>query len=893
MDYDILVIGSGIGGMEAALKLGDMGYRVLLVEKEASIGGKIILLSKVFPTLDCASCISTPKMAGCTHHPNVRVLVYSEVEEVKRELGGGFTARIRQKPTFVDPAACTGCRQCETNCSVAVPDQFNFNLGPRRAAYLAFPQAVPQKAVIEREGSSPCTGRCPAGIKAHGYVALVRTGKYREAFDLIMEATPLVGSLGRACYAPCEGECTRGTMEGPVPIRRLKRFVAERRYQEPVLTTVIPSGGPAVAVVGSGPAGLTCAFQLAKKGYRVKVFEAAAQAGGMLTQAIPAYRLPREVVARDIQNVTGLGVEIETGVRVENLAGLKEAGFDAVFVATGTPGSLPMGVPGEDRAGVMGAMDFLRRVNTGEGMSLTGRTILVAGGGNVAIDSARVAKRQGAARVMVLYRRDRESMPAHTWEIEAAEREGVEFHYLAAPVAFTGPAGKLAAVECIRMGAADSTGRPVPVNDSQFSVPADLAVVAIGLSPETGPFEGLLPLGSGGSITADRETLQTAVPYIFAGGDVVTGPSMIVDAAGQGRRAAFYLDRYLRGEELTQASFDDRLPVVDREQVIARQKTYQKLPPVEETLAAGSGIKGEELPLTEEEARYSAGRCLDCGVCAECHQCVAVCPAHAVRLDMREEVETIQAGAVVLATGFRLFDAALKPQYGYGKFKNVISGMQMDRLLAPTRPYNAVLRPSDGKVPDNIAFVMCTGSRDQTVDNPLCSRVCCMYSVKHNQLMMGALPLADVTVYYIDIRAFGKGYEEFYHQAAAMGTNFVQGRVAGISELANGNLMVSYEDVSGGGGPLQKEHDLVVLATGLLPNTSAYGIFAGGDLALDEFAYVREVEEDLNPGKTSIEGVFVAGSVSGARDIPDSILHAGAAAAQAAAYVERIRMENK
>ena len=881
MDYDILVVGGGIGGMESAVKLGDMGYRVLLVEKEPSIGGKIILLSKVFPTLDCASCISTPKMAGASHHPNVTVAVYSEVEDLKRE-GGLFTARIRKKATFVDPAACTGCQKCEENCTVAVPDRFNFGLSSTRAVSLAFPQAVPKKAVIERAGTSPCTFRCPAGIKAHGYVSLVRAGKYREAFDLILEATPLAGSLGRACYAPCEGECTRGTLEGPVPIRRLKRFVAERRYAGPRRTPAPSGDGPRVAVIGSGPAGLTCAFQLAKKGYRVEIFEAASRAGGMLTQAIPVYRLPREVVERDIENVTALGVAIRTGVRIEDPASLREAGFAAVFVATGTPLSRPLGVPGEDRPGVVGAMEFLRR---GDEVSLAGKTVLVFGGGNVAVDAARVAKGRGAARVTVVYRRDREDMPAHAFEIRAAEKDGILFEYLAAPVAFTGPAGKLAAVQCVRMqpGEPDASGRrrPTPVDGSNFSLAADLAVVAVGLAPETASFG--LPTDERGFVAAGAETLQTAVPYVFAGGDVVTGPSTIVNAAGQGRRAAFFIDRYLRGEVLQGASFDDRLPVVDRDEVVARQKEYRVLPPL--------ATAEEEPPLTEEEARYSAGRCLDCGVCAECGRCVSVCPAQAVRLEMRGEVETVSAGAVILATGFQLFDAVRKPQYGYGRFANVISGMQMDRLLAPTRPYNALLRPSDGKVPDNVAFVMCAGSRDQTVGNGACSRVCCMYSVKHNQLIMGSLALADVTVYYMDMRAFGKGYEEFYQQAAVMGATFVRGRIAGIREAANGNLVVSYEDIASG-TVTQREHDLVVLATALVPNPVVGGLFADGGPALDEWGWILEPEEDLFPGRTSREGVFVAGAAAGARDIPDSILHAGAAAIQAAAYVERIKGNN-
>ncbi|HBV99435.1 MAG: glutamate synthase [Peptococcaceae bacterium BICA1-7] len=900
MNYDVLVVGSGIGGMESSLKLGDMGYKVLLVEKEASIGGKMILLSKVFPTLDCASCISTPKMAAAAHHPNVDLMVYSEVEEIERSSRGTFNVRVRKKPTYVNPSLCTGCRQCETACNVAVPDQFNASLAARRAAYIAFPQAVPKKAVIEKEGSSPCTFTCPAGIKAHGYVALTRSGKYDEAFNLVLGETPLVGSLGRACYAPCEGECTRGLAEGAVPVRRIKRFIADRYYQghrQPVYSSVEKTRGHKVAVVGSGPAGLTAAYQLALKGYEVKVFEAEPLPGGMLRTALPSFRLPKAVVDRDIENVTALGVVIETGVRVEKIGRLKEEGFDAVFMATGTNKDATLGVKGEKLEGVRGALDFLGSVNLGAEPSLEGKTVLVAGGGNVAVDSARAAVRLGAKKVIIQYRRGREDMPAHRWEVEAALSEGVDLQAFCSPVEFNGENGRLAGVQSVRMqpGEPDSSGRkkPVPVKGSEFTTPADLVITAVGLSPSTGDFEKDLKLNGNGTFKVNPETLQTSVPYVFAGGDAVTGPSMIVKAVGQGKRAAYFIDQFLSGESLEGADYDRRLGPVDQKAVLGRQESLSRLEPVAEKEIPLAGSKGGfnevEMSLTEEEARYSSGRCLDCGVCSECSQCAASCPAIAVDLGMREEKRDLEVGSVIVSTGFKLFPADAKPQYGYGKYKNVITGMQMDRLLAPTRPFNAILRPGDGKVPDSIAYILCTGSRDKTVGNPLCSRVCCMYSIKQNQLIMGSLPLADVTVYYIDIRAFSKGYEEFYNQAGGMGANFVKGRVAGIDEQENGNLVLTYEDIDGGGVIQKAEHDLVVLSVGILPNTDPFGLFTGVELEQDDFAYVKEADEDVNPGKTSIDGVFVAGTASGAKDIPDTILHAGAAVAQAAAYVERIR----
>jgi heterodisulfide reductase subunit A len=913
-EYDALVVGSGIAGMESALKLGDMGYKVLLVEKEASVGGRMILLSKVFPTLDCASCISTPKMAASIHHPNVTALTYTEVEGISRDGNGRFRATIRHKPRFVDEAACTGCQLCETACTVAVPDQFNADMVARRAAYITFPQAVPKKAVLERAGTSPCTYTCPAGIKAHGYVSLIRSGEYEKAFQLVLDATPLVGTLGRACYAPCESDCTRGSLEGTLPIRRLKRFAADQHYasMDGPGVEVPPPNGKRVAVVGSGPAGLTAAWQLARLGYGVKIFEAAPVAGGFLRLAIPAYRLPAEVVEQDISNVTALGVEIATNSPVSDLEALRRDGFDAVLVATGTQASTGLNVPGETLDGVVSGLKFLRATKLGATVDLAGKRVVVVGGGNVAMDAARTAIRLGTAETTVAYRRGREEMPAHKAEVDDAEHDGVKFRFLVAPVEVIGDAdrdaagasvGKVTGLRCQRMalGAPDASGRrrPEPIQGSEFVMPCDTVLVAIGMAPEGSAFGSALMVNANGALVADKSTLQTAVPHIFAAGDATTGASDITRAVGQGRRAAHMIDRWLNHEPLAGFEMDDLLPLVDKQKVLARQKLYSRRGWVGEVASPDGAPTGSAHParagwaeiepaLTEAQARASAGDCLDCGVCSECQECVTACPSDAIQLDMREQIEEVDIGAVVVATGYKLFTADAKPEYGFGRYKNVITGMQMDRLLAPTRPFNTVLRPGDGKIPERIAYILCTGSRDETVDNPLCSRFCCMYSIKQNQLVMGALPLAEVTVHYMDIRAPGKRYDEFYEGAKAMGATYVKGRVAKITEKPDGNLILRYEDIEHGGAIVEAEYDMVVLAIGVQPNRDVERLFAGEDaIELNDYHYVAEPNEDIDPGCTNIPGVFVAGTASGAKDIADSILHAGAAVAQVAAHLER------
>ena len=898
VDYDALIVGAGIAGMESALTLGDMGFRVLLVEKESSIGGKMILLSKVFPTLDCSSCISTPKMAATANHPNIKVLTYSEIDAVSKNLDGTFLVNLRKNPKFIDPVKCTGCAQCETACTVAIADEFNSDLIARRAAYIAFPQAVPKKAVIDRKGTSPCSFTCPAGVKPHGYIALVRAGKYDEAFRLHLEDAPLPGCLSRACYAPCEEECTRGQLEGPLPIRAIKRFMVDRYYIEhPEPEYGIPEklNGKRVAVVGSGPAGLSAAYFLARSGYSVTVFESESELGGIMRWGIPSYRLPKDILARDIKNITALGVKIVTGTRVSSTQKLKEDGFDAVFLAIGNTGGRRISIPGEDLKGVVDCMDFLKACNSESRPDVNGKKVVVIGGGNVAIDCSRSALRLGASEVQLVCLESNDEMPAHKWEIQQAIDEGVAINCSWGPKAVSDVGGKATGAEFVCCTSVfDASGKFDPSFDEskRKSFDADIVIMAVGLLPNTSPFSSELELNRNGTINADKETLQTSKPWIFAGGDALTGPSMIVKAISQGKRASFYIDHYLQGMTMNLVNFDQRLPMVDREALLSRtpgdisdrKPVSLKLKPVNEWARSFGEY---ESTMTENEALYSANRCLDCGGCSQCRQCVAACPADAISFDMRTELEDLTVGSVMLSTGFDIFNAANKPALGYGRFPNVINAMQMDRILAPTRPYNAVIRPSDGKAPSNIAFVLCTGSRDQKVNNRICSRVCCMYSLKQAQLLMGALPLADITIYYIDIRAFGKGYDEFYEQAKGMGVYFVKGKVARIEETTDQNLGVFYEDIEGNGGTRQAVHDLVVLSVGVLPTQGALRLFKDGSLKADPFSYIDEVDEDLEPGKTSIDGVFVAGTAAGARDIPDSILHSDAAAAQVAAYLKK------
>lgn len=277
---------------------------------------------------------------------------------------------------------------------------------------------------------------------------------------------------------------------------------------------------------------------------------------------------------------------------------------------------------------------------------------------------------------------------------------------------------------------------------------------------------------------------------------------------------------------------------------------------------------------------------IDINSCTLCGACEKVCPTNCIDFTMEVETMELHVKTIVVATGFNLFNAEKMPRYGFGKYKNVITAQQMERELAPTRPFNTILRPGDGKVPDKIAYVLCVGSRDASIGNPICSQICCMYSIKQAQLLMGSLPMADVTIYYINIRSFGKGFEEFYQQAKGMGVNFVKGKIGRISEKENGNLILRYEDINE--GKLQEaEHDMVILSTGVLPNTGIDTLFENQILQLDQFNFIGQSDMLASPAKTSIEGVFVAGTATGPMDIPDSILSAGSASSEAISYLQQ------
>jgi len=558
-------------------------------------------------------------------------------------------------------------------------------LAERKATYKPYAQAIPGSFAIEKLDKAPCRLACPANLNVHGYVQMVKMGKYKEATQIIMRDLPLPGILGRVCPHPCEKSCRRLEVDEAVSIRELKRIAADHTDLNEIPVPEIEPKDEKVAIVGSGPAGLSAAYFLALEGYKVSVYEAMPETGGMMRYGIPEHRLPRSVIDREVENLKRYGIEIHTNTAVGKditIEELQEHGAKAVFLGAGAWKGLKLRIQGEEAEGVYDVTSFLRNVHLGKLKKLKGSTIII-GGGHSALDGARVALRLGADESHIIYRRSLTEMLAEPEEVEEAQNEGVKIHYLVAPLKISSENGKVTGIECIRtrLTDPDTTGRrkPVPVEGSEFFIEAEHIIPAIGQEPELGFIgeDSGLGVSKWNLLTVNPETLQTNVEGIFAGGDVITGPATVIEAIDAGKRAARYINKYLQGEELPTEWQEEPpigtnwLEIPDDEPTLHRMKAPTL--PVEERL---SGFKEVNLLVDEETAQAEAARCLNCGGCCECYECVKACKAEAVTFEThKEQKETvsIDVGSVILAPGFEAFDPGKFDTYQYATYSNVKS----------------------------------------------------------------------------------------------------------------------------------------------------------------------------------------------------------------------------
>ncbi len=902
----VAVVGGGIGGMQAALDLAEAGFRVVLIEESPAIGGRMAQLDKTFPTNDCSMCTISPKLIEVGKHRNIELMTLAEVTGIEGE-PRRFRLKVRKRPRYVELSKCNACGDCVQACPVELPSEFDEDLGTRKAIFKPYPQAIPGAMAISKTERPPCVLACPAGVNCQGYVALVAQGRFAEAYDLIRQRNPFVSACGRICHHPCEAQCNRRQLDESVGIMPLKRAVADwvatRRAEghdpaSPPRGEIDPRR-PKVAVIGGGAAGLTAARDLALLGYPVTLFEANEKLGGTMLLGIPGYRLPEDCLQQDLADILAAGFEVKTGVRFGQdftLESLQKEGYRAVLLAVGctkpavltrsTDGS-PM--QGLDLDGVLLGLDFLREAKSPTPPRLFGKVVVI-GGGNVAIDVAMTARRLGAGEVQLVCLEQREEMPAYPWEIEDAIEEGVKLTCGWGPKRFVGKNGRVHRIElqqCVRVY--DDSGRFAPRFGSQLSsTEADWVIVAIGQRPDLSFLDSDSPLWDRDhrNLAIDPITLETPLPGVFAAGDLATGPRSVVEAVAQGHEAAESIDRYLRGEDL-------RLG-----RVVAPQKAAS-IP--ERRFEVRSRIRAARLPVGErtdfqeiegtfspEEARREAARCLACGLCSECMQCVKACSAGAVVHQMVPEEVTVEVGAVILAPGFEPFDPALRPEYGYGRCKNVITSLEFERILSASGPFQGhVVRPSDHQPPKRMAWLQCVGSRDAACGNPYCSSVCCMYAIKEAIMAVDHVPGLEATIFYNDIRAFGKGFEAYYERAKASGSiRFCRGIISTVKEQQRTkNLLISFMDPQG--RIAEEEFDLVVLSVGLRPSPSAARLAEALGIDLTEHGFCKS--DGLLPVSTGRPGIFVAGSFAAPMDIPETVMTASGAAAAAAELLAEVR----
>lgn len=588
----------------------------------------------------------------------------AEMFRAKNAIRSNFTAKI-------DKEKCVACGQCVENCQTnaiklgqkncinnpTVSDAYNSDVSiPWDSKTYNIDYRTNRSDVMD-SGTAPCKAVCPAHIPVQGYIKLASMGRYTEALELIKKENPFPAVCGRICNKACEQACTRGIVDASVAIDDIKKFIADKdldastRFVPKMLNQIGRPYTEKIAVIGAGPAGLSCAYYLAVKGYPVTVFEKEDKLGGMLTLGIPGFRLDKAVVNAEIDILRELGVEFKTGVEVGkdvSLPQLRAEGYKAFYLGIGASRGTKLGVPGEELAGVFTGIDFLRDVNLEKPVSI-GKRVAVVGGGNVAIDVARTALRLGAEDVTIVYRRSRDEMPAAADEIAEAEEEGVRFMYLAAPVEVLG-SGKVSGmkVEVMELGEADAKGRRKPVGTGKFeTLELDAVISAIGQKIDLGGISAGtgIQLSSKGAVMVDELSYQTGEPDVFAGGDVVTGPKFAIDAIAAGKEASISIHRYVHPGQTQNLGRDHRdYKPLDAKTVAVSIGSFDTAPrqkaacgSAEEARRTFKDLRGD---LTEEQIKKEVKRCLGCGcavidedLCIGCGICTTKCKFDAIRLE--------------------------------------------------------------------------------------------------------------------------------------------------------------------------------------------------------------------------------------------------------------------
>ena len=797
----------------------------------------------------------------------------------------------------MDLEKCTSCGECAKVCPIDVTNEYDEGLSDRKAIYKKYAQAIPGAFAITKKGTAPCKATCPAHVSIQGFVALINDGKYKEALKLFKQEHPFPGACGRVCHHPCETECTRGDHDQPLAIQHLHKFLADQDIKEdPFIPEIKEEREEKIAIIGSGPAGLTCASFLALKGYKVTVFEKLPVAGGMMAVGIPDYRLPRKKLNEEISLIEQSGVTIKTSVTFGKditLQSLKDDGFKSVFIAAGLHGSRALGIEGEKFNGVLQGVAFLRDASLDNKKVTVGEKVIVIGGGNVAVDVALTARRLGCKDVTMVCLEKKDEMPAWDYEIKDAEDENVKIINSLGPNKFLGDKNSVTGLEFKKCtDVFDSEGRFNPQYDLNdiVSLEGDTIIVAIG---QMGEFDFAqnqnISIGARGGLDVDINTFQTPLGWVFAGGDAVYGPKSVVDAVACGKEVAESIDRYINGLDLKegrQKEWSFYKPDIDFEP--QRKRVEIKHLPVEEREGNFNEVAAG---FSEEDVRNEAARCLKCGVCSECYQCVDACLAGAIDHNQTVVESQLDVGAVILCPGTELFDpSSLNDAYQYNSSPNVLTSLEFERILSASGPtLGHLARPSDGKEPKKIAWLQCIGSRDKNrCDNGYCSSVCCMYAIKDAMIAKEhSEKELDCAIFNMDIRTFGKDYELYYDRAKNKeNVRFEKARIHTVDKVReNGDLTLRYANEDG--KIISEDFDMVVLSVGLTISKSTAELAKKLDIEVDQYNFVKN--DPMSPLSTSRPGVFACGVFQGPKDIPSSVVEASAASCVAGGLLAEAR----
>ena len=588
------------------------------------------------PVTDTISTLEETIESGRLTHPKTRRIA-EEVHELLEDVAWGRAGE--EHLPAIDSLAGELAEDSPIQAGIEAGKMVRSSLDQYREVFTSHVQThnCPTGACVKL-APAPCQMACPSGIDVPTYVSLIGEGKDAEAIEVIRKDNPFPWVCGLVCTRPCEFMCVRGRIDKPISIKFLKAFAAERamserRYENPPKE---PDKGQKVCIIGAGPGGMSCAYYLALKGYGVRIIEALPTAGGMILAGIPRYRLPREVIDREVAMLEDLGVEFVFNARFGKdltLKDLKEEGFDAFFFAIGAHKAFKLNIPGETEYGLVESIDFLKRVALGE-RRRPGKRVVVIGGGNVAIDAARTSLRLGSEEVILAYRRTRAEMPADEEEVEQAEEEGIRFDFLTVPVEIVGENGKTTGLRCLRaeLVAREGSKRmsPVPIEGSEFVIETDAVIGAIGQRVDKETMLELTELAwtRRNTIDVNMVSMETSEPGIFAAGDAVTGPATVVEAIGGGKRAAEGIDRFLKGiPQPKMPPVPVRRERVACTEVPASTKMILKRPemPLLNLDRRRTTFQQVELGYSENAVREEARRCLRCDICRRCGECVEVC----------------------------------------------------------------------------------------------------------------------------------------------------------------------------------------------------------------------------------------------------------------------------